>query len=75
MFLGHNFVFERFMQYFSTVNCVMLYGVADTHPALLELTDVVHLHRLLKLLYFIEFTHSQLENIQICCDFENFVEK
>ena len=30
--------------------------MADMHPALLELTDVVHLHWLLKLLYFIEYT-------------------
>jgi FMN phosphatase YigB (HAD superfamily) len=29
---------------------------ADMHPALLELRDIVHLHRLLKLLYFIKYT-------------------
>ena len=30
--------------------------MADMRPALLELTNVVHLHWLLKLLHFIEYT-------------------
>ena len=49
MLVGNDFVFEKFFNInIVTVDCVMLYGVADTHQALLELTDVVHLHWLFK---------------------------
>jgi 5'(3')-deoxyribonucleotidase len=55
MVLGHNFVFERFMEHM--LCCFASLFVQQTctrHYS--ELTDVMHLHWLLKLLYFIEYT-------------------
>ena len=78
MFLGHNFVFERFMQYFSLliVLCCIASLLHGRHaPSITRADRRCALALATQTAVFYRVHHGQLETTQICCDSENFMEK